>query len=137
MALDPVRKALYDKLVATTGLTGQLSSPTAIYHRRAPVDADPPFVIFHRQSGRSRWTFRTSWRDELWLIKGVCRGRSATDAEEIDAAIEAALNDAVLAVTGYTHLLLRRTNAVDYGEDDGAETFHHCGGLYRLAVQPT
>lgn len=134
--MDEVRRALYEKLTGTPAVTGLLSAPDQVWHQRAPVDALPPFVVFHRQSGTRDWTYRLHTRPQLWLVKAVDRGGSASQAEAIDAAVEAALNDAALTVTGQSLLVLRRGSDVEFDEPDGGETFHHVGGLYRLVTQP-
>lgn len=135
--MNAVRQALYAALAADAPLTGLLSSATAIYHQRAPQDAETPFVVFQKQAGNPRRTFTDAYAIELWLVKAVDRGSSANQAEQIAAAIDALLDGATLAITGQTPMSLRRDSDVDYPEDDGAETYHHAGGVYRLFTQTT
>ncbi len=136
--MNPVRDALYDRLAATAALTALLSDSAALFHRVAPPEARTPFVVFTKQTGTPTWAFDgPPLRNDVWLVKAIDRSGSASLAEDIDAQIDMALTDAPLAITGRTLLYLRRESDVDYPEQDGAETFHHVGGLYRLITVPS
>lgn len=135
--MNPVREALYGLLTADLELTGLLSAPGAVHHRKAPATTGTPFVIFHRQAGRPAWTWRTRVDEDVWLVKAVARGGSASVAEQIDERVDVLLTDAALAISGRRLLAVRRDTAVEYGEADGAETYHHVGGLYRVVTQST
>lgn len=133
-----VRAALYGLLAGDTTLAGLLSSPTdGIFHQRAPQSAKTPYVIFAKHTGSPMWTFRTPMQWDTWLVKGVDRAGKAGRAEHIAEVIDALLNDAQLTIPGFDHLYLRRASDVDYPEPDGAETYHHCGGLYTVVTDPT
>lgn len=132
--MNPVRTALHAALSGDSTLTSLLSSPGAIHHQRAPQNAKTPYVILHKQAGNPRWTFKDHTQWDLWTVKAVDRGKTAKNAEAIAARIDVVLNDAALTVTGKRHLYLRRETDVDYGEDDGGETFRHVGGVYRLVT---
>lgn len=136
--MSAIRTAIYTQLAGTSAVTALLSSPTAIYHRVAPADAQAPFVIFTKQAGTPRWAMAGDPLDtDLWLIKGVCTGGSSSAAESIAAAVDDAINDALLSITGRNLLFLRRESDVDYGEADGGEQWHHVGALYRLTTEQT
>jgi len=131
---DPIRTALYGALVASPALTALVG--TRIYHRVAPQAATFPVCIFHKHSGTPRWTFAgrpVQW--DLWAVKGLCQGSSATRAEEIAAAIDDALNDAALTITGREHLFLLRDSDINLGEDEDGVQYHTVGALYRLASE--
>lgn len=136
MTPSPVRTALHARLAGFEPLTGLLSSPASIWHRRAPREARPPFVLFHKQAGNPRWTFREHTQWDLWLVKAVDRGLTAERAEAIAKQIDVCLNDHELTITGHRLLVLRRESDVSYPEPDGADLLHHEGGLYRLVTQP-
>jgi hypothetical protein len=137
--MDPVRQAIATKLLATSAVTNLLSSPTAVYHRRAPVEAVTPYVLFHRQSANhDEYTFDGHGvTNDLWTVRAVDRTFEAGVAEDIAVAIDAALHWATLTVTGYQPPVVTKQLTVDYGEPDGAEQFTHQGGMYRLKLVPT
>lgn len=137
MAADPIRAALVQHLLATPAVTSLLGAAGNVFHRVAPRAAVPPYVVLHRQSEVDRWTFAgPALEDELWTVKGICRGSSSAPADALAAAITAALNDAALSIDGYGLLYLRRESKLDYGEVDDGDQFHHCGGIFRLDAQP-
>lgn len=140
--MDPVRRAIASKLLADPAVTGKLAATNAVYHRHAPPDAIPPYVILHRQTGTDRdWTFDgQALTEDVWVVKGIDRSsqsRTSSTAEDIAAAIHASLHYADLTITGYTLGTIRRTVIVDYGEPDGAEHYAHVGGIYQLELTPT
>lgn len=134
--MDPVREALRTHLMATPAVTSLLGAANNIFHRVAPRNATPPFVVFHRQAETDHWTFAGQPLErDLWAVKAISRG-AADAAEDIAKAITAALNDAAITVDGYALLNLRRESKIDYGEQADAETWHHAGGLYRVDIDP-
>lgn len=132
MALDadPIRVALFGVLNGDDELKALATG--GIHHQRAPEGTTGPYAIFHKQSGVAIWSMRDVSQDELWLVKGLCRGGDAEEAEAIDARCEALLNDATFEIAGFDLLGIRRESDVAYPEDDGGETIFHVGGLYRL-----
>lgn len=135
--MNPVRAAIYTRLSGDAVLTGLLSAPDAIYHRTIPQTGGFPAVVFSRQSGTPGWQFAGAHiQDDVWLVKAVSRGSSASPAEDIAARIDAVLTDAPLAVTGRLLLAVYRQSDVDYDEVDAGERYHHVGSQYRLVTQP-
>jgi hypothetical protein len=135
--MDGVRVAIRAQLTADATLTALLSTAGAIFHRVAPRDAVPPYVIFDRQAGTEKETFGgEAGEGQVWLVKGICRGLDAGPAEAIDARVKTTLNLAELVVDGKPVQSVRRESRVEFGEADGAEQFHHVGALYRVDVQP-
>lgn len=132
--MDPVRNALYDLLTGDTQLTDLLSAPDAIHHGRAPQGTDPPFVVFHLQDGRPRWTYDDYTRWDLWTVKAIDRGMSASTAEDIAARINTLLNDAQLTISDREHLHLRWQSTVSYSEEEAGELWRHEGGVYQLVT---
>lgn len=135
--MNPVREALYSLLSGDAELSDL--APGGIWHRRADQEAAMPYVVFHRQASAA--TMRTyqgpAARGQVWMVKGVCRGGDAQEAEEIDARVEAILEGAELTIDG-EQLLLEpmRTEDLDYGEGEADENVHNVGGLYRLVTEP-
>jgi hypothetical protein len=135
--MDPVRQAIVGHLLATPAVTSLLGAPSNVFHRVAPRNATPPFVVLHRQAETDVWTFNgPPLEDELWTVKGICRGTSSAQADDIAQALTAALNDAAISIDGYVLLQLRRESKVDYGERDGDDQWHHVGGIFRVDVDP-
>ena len=136
--MNPVRGAIYSRLAADATLTGLLSAPDAIYHGTAPQTALFPLVVFQRLSGTPDWQFAQAHiQDDVWLVKAISRGSSASPAEDIAARVDAVLSDAPLAVAGRALLAVYRISDLDYDEVESGETYHHAGSQYRLVTQPT
>jgi hypothetical protein len=135
--VNPARQAVYEHLAADTTLTGMLADGTGgIYHQRAPQDARTPFVLFSKQAGSPGWDFDGAFvQGDVWLVKAVDQGASATTAETIAARIDVLLNPAVgmMLSTGEPVAVLRETD-VDYVEDDtdADRSYRHTGAQYRL-----
>jgi hypothetical protein len=135
--VNATRRALYERLAGDATLTGLLSVPDAIYHQVAPQSAAAPFVLFHKQAGTPGWQFAGAHiQSELWLVKGVDVGPSAGRAEDIAARLDELLTDAPLTVAGRLLLAVFRDSDIDYSEQHGADTWRHCGALFRVATQP-
>jgi len=137
VAADPVRAGLVARLLATPAVTSLLGAPNNVFHRVAPRAAVPPFIVLHRQAGTDNWTFSGAPLErDVWTVKAICRGSSSAPADELAKQITLALNDAPITVDGYAVLYLRRESKIDFAETDGADQFHHCGGVFRVDVAP-
>lgn len=133
--MSALRTAIFEALDGDVALEDLVED--RIFHKVAPQGSTYPFVVFGKQAGTPQRTFRgPAVRSDLWMVKGVDRGPSASAAEEVDAALEAVLDDAELSVAGAELLYLRRESDLDYTEVLDGETFHHVGGLYRVVVEP-
>jgi len=137
-----VRAALYAALVGDPELVAMLGDPLggqpSIFHQVAPLAAGFPVVIFAKQAGNPRWTFAGPPTDsELWMVKAINEGESASAAETIAGEIDRVLTDAALTIDGRGLLWLRRESDVDYLEQSGPDLYHHVGGIYRLITERT
>lgn len=130
MAPDPVRAALYTRLSGDATLKGLATG--GIHHRLAPPGAITPYVVFTRQGGSDLGTFGASTERPLWLVKGVCRGASATKAEEVDARCQLLLHKVRLAIPASRPITVQRHSVFDYGETSDGEQVHHVGWIYRI-----
>ena len=135
---DPVRVAIHNRLLASPGVTSLLGTPTSIYHRRAPGGAKPPLVVYDKRSGVPNYSFGGQPVDRtLWIVRGVAFARTADRAEDIGAAIDAALTDAPLTIFGRHLLEICRESDVNYVEQVGKEQFQHVGAMFRVLTQPS
>jgi Protein of unknown function (DUF3168) len=131
---DPIRAALFAALDEDDAMSGLA---TGVYHLRAPADAVFPYCVFNKQSGLPIRAMGTvAFVNQLWLVKGLCRGGDQGEAEAIDARCKALLDGADLAIDGFNPPTIERETDVIYPEDDDGETLFHVGALYRLRAQP-
>lgn len=133
--MNDVREALWRALSDDDDLTGLLSNPGAIYHQYAPERSGTPFIVFSKSSGTPQWSFAGDPIDhDVWLIKAIDRGGSASAAEDIAREVDRILNRADLDIDGRATLHVLRQSDVDYAEIDAGRVFHHVGGLYRIST---
>lgn len=141
------RRAVYGKMAGDTTLNALLGTPApgrakALYYQDAPQGASLPYVIFFRSAGTPTYTLNdpVAIKSQVWTIKGVSvtgPGQYPDTADAIADRLEALLNDGALSISGATQLWLRLESDLDYPEPDGDKVYHHCGGLFRLSVDPT
>ena len=136
--MDPVRAAIYARLSGDATLTGLLAAPGNIFHSIGPQTAAFPLIVFNEAAGTRVLQFAGAHiKNDLWQVKAIAAGSSATPAEDIAARVDVLLDNAVLAITGREHLYLRNESDIPaYPEQDGAESFWHVGAYYRLWTQP-
>ena len=132
--MNPVREALYERLSGDGPLEAVVGE--RIHHQRVPQGGTFPAVVFHKQAGTPQHTFAGGIKNELWVVKAIDKSASASTAEQIAGLIESALHDAPLSIDGHDHLYLRRESDIDYPEQNGADLYHHVGGVYRLYTEP-
>lgn len=132
-----VRQSIYQKLnvSSVTGLLG--SGSASLVHAVARPTSAYPLCVFNKQSGvTDSLTFSGDHMDnELWLVKGIAKGTSASVAEDIDKACFDLLHFGALSITGAEDLFLSRESDVSFPETQGDTVFFHVGGLYRLRYQ--
>lgn len=135
MNQSKLRDAIKAVLIDDNDLKDLLSKPGAVFHRKAPAKAVAPYVIFQKTSGVSVWTFGESFRDMIWMVKGVCRDGDAEAAENIDERCEAILNEADLNLNSpMKQMYLARESDFDYDEIDKGDQVFHVGGNYRVVI---
>jgi hypothetical protein len=133
-----VRRALYGKLAGDSTLNALLATPPtgrtkSIYYQQAPSTANYPYVIFQKQAGTPRYSFKANaFDDEVWMVKGVDRNDDADPVDSISSRLDALLTDGTITISGKTELYLRRESDLDYEETVGDQRFLHAGSLYRL-----
>jgi hypothetical protein len=137
-----VRKALWAKLNAASGVTNLLGDPAtgyseSIYHALAPPGATYPLVIFHEQAKtRYMQAFADkSGRNSVWLVKAVAISDTADAVDDIADAIEAALGESTLSITGGSLYRMAWESDVQFTEDEDGQMIRHSGGLYRVSYR--
>lgn len=133
--MKQIRTGIVAVLQADTGVQALLGTVPPIYHAPAPENAALPYVTFAQQpGGRREWTYQQqAMRVSIWLVKGVAEEKA--DADDLDAACEAALNDSAMGVSPFTLMVCRRQTDIAYAERDAGVVVHHSGGIYEIGVQ--
>lgn len=135
---DPIRAAIYQLLAGDGTLTALLATATSIYDERARQGSERPYIVFGRPSQvRTARTFGGGHVDsDLWQVKAVSEGGSASAAEAIDSRIADLLDGAELTIAGRDSLWVAREAGIRFPEDADQATLWHCGGRYRLLSHP-
>jgi len=131
-----IRQALYQRLNVASVTTLLPNGSAGIVHGVAPAGSTFPLCVFNKQAATT--TNRMggeAFKSHLWLVKGVCKGASASAAEDIDKAVNDLLHFGDLSITGADDMCLARESDVEYVEVSGDTQFRHVGSLYRLVVQ--
>ena len=131
-----IRQGLYQAL-NVAAVTGSLAEGSAsLRHAVAPPTGLFPFVIFNKVSGTPTRRFGgNAFDSQIWMVKGIVKGQSASVAEDIDKAVRDLLDFGTLTIAGGTLMHMARESGMDYTEPDGDQIYRHCGSLYRLVVQ--
>lgn len=141
-----VRRALYGKMAADVTLVALLGPPPSgfskgIYYQAAPDGAEPPYIIFNKQSGTPRYAIgERAYDDDVWLIKGVIRssgpgGDSPDTADDIASRLDVLLTDGAISISARTQLYLRRISDVDFSEVSDGTLYRHAGSNFRLIYE--
>ncbi len=133
---------LYGALTGATALTALLTGGTAnpsIYQELAPEGSVPPYVVYNAQSPSTPVYVapKVAYENTIYNVRGITAGPTKAVGGTIAAQIDAALNDKALTINGFTHLLCRRLQDVDYPEIVAGVRYSHMGGLYRVWAQPS
>jgi hypothetical protein len=134
--MNGFRAAMWAALNGDASLTRLLATTSSIYHRRAPLAAGFPFILFAKQSGAPSWSFKGPPLDsEVWIVQGIDRAPSAATAEDISTQIDTVLTDPNLTLSDGTLMYCRRQSDVDFEEgSDPDALIHHVGGLYQVFI---
>lgn len=136
---DPlIEAAIFGVLDSDMTLAALLSAAHEVHQDFAPERAQLPYVIFTLHTGNrtERGMHGTFVRDQLWLVKGVCRGKSPTAARDIDFRCEQLLDEADIPISAGRTLNMRREQDVRLAAPDSGETIYQRGALYRLRSEP-
>ena len=137
----PDSSAIDNALVATLGADTTL---LAIATNGAYWDEAPPgstkFVIVSLVDEIDEPQFGgCAYEDALYLVKVVALSSSGADVKAGAARIHTLLEDQVLTVSGYTHMVMHRESRIRMTEVDAADAsirWQHRGGRYRVQQAP-
>jgi len=105
-----------------------------VYHLRAPETATLPYVVFFASSDLTETEDPHRRENQIVTVKALAAGD--TQAEQIDAAVDAALDNRPLTVSGYVNIWLRRTGGIPALDEDlgGGQFVYQRGSTYRLRL---
>jgi hypothetical protein len=131
----PVKRAVVQTLRASVPLVAAIAG--GIHESIAPRKVKYPFVVYQLVSA----PYVYDWSGVMLqaLIDVSVYAENPVDANNIDALINGALNDAVLSVDGQTSLLCRRVADLPTGPDIDSEgrRIYQVGGSYSVWTDQT
>jgi len=102
-----------------------------IYNILATSGATPPYCVYQRQAAMDDYTFGGGHGvDADYVVKIVSNRNWPSEAQNVYTHIHSLLQDAPLAMTGFTSIRCRRQSTIEYRDPDG---FWHVGGRYRVS----
>ena len=127
-------KAVFDVLNVAAVHT---AAPGGVFNMVAPHGTKPPYVVFQAVSKVDEYSFAARFAQALYQVKAVSRSPWPKEAADIDDDIDTAMQNAVLVITGYTLLYVRRESDFYLMEDVGGMIWHNIGGTYRIVADET
>ena len=125
--------AIYDKLAGTAAVTTLLATTTNIFETEAPRSAAFPYVVYFLHGGIGDELSNPDRHINILITIKAVSATSIASAGAIASAVDTALHNQSLTVTGWTVIQCARDWPVRYTEHgiDGREIYH-AGGIYRL-----
>lgn len=108
---------------------GGTAADPKVYYALAPQGATPPYIIVQRQTATDEYTFDGRGVNALYVVKAVSNRQWPVEAWNVYGTVHDTLQNAPLAITGFTTLRCERRNVVEYIDP---ERFWHVGGVYRI-----
>jgi hypothetical protein len=111
-----------------------------IYLDQAPQSVVFPYVIFSIVASNPEDTFKNKIEDTLVQFSLFSTSLAATEITTMYGYLKAILDDAILTVTGHSHIWMIRENLVTMVDDisasqDGSEFAKHWAVDYSIKVQ--
>lgn len=127
-----LQKSIFETLAGNAAVVSLLGGPHI--HEQAPRDARFPYITFGQTSVRDWSTGTESGLEHIVTLHVWSRSGGKKQVEEIIAAMNAALGEAVLSLNGHALINLRFEFA-DARRDPDGETLH---GIvrYRAVSEP-
>ena len=131
----PVKRAVVQKLRASSPLVAAIVG--GIHEAVAPRKVRYPFIVY--QIVASSYEYDWTGMQIHALMDVSTYAVNPVDANNIDALIAGALNDAALTVDGQTSLLCRRVGDLPTGPDVDSEgkRIYQVGGTYSIWTDQT
>lgn len=126
----PVKRAVVQKLRASSPLVAAIAG--GIHEAVAPRKVKYPFIVY--QIVASSYEYDWTGMQIHALLDISTYAVNPVDANNIDALIARALNDAALTVDGQANLLCRRVGDLPTGPDVDSEgkRIYQVGGTYSI-----
>jgi len=126
----PVKRAVVQKLRASSPLVAAIAG--GIHEAVAPRKVKYPFIVY--QIVASSYEYDWTGMQIHALLDISTYAVNPVDANNIDALIAGALNDAALSVDGQSSLLCRRVGDLPTGPDVDSEgkRIYQVGGTYSI-----
>ena len=123
-------------LVARIRASSTYATLTGVHEGFAPEKADYPFAVFNLVA--APYDYDWSGATLIALLDLTAYSRNSVEADNLDLALTAWLNDQSYPVDGQTTLLCRRVatipNPPDF--DNEGEKVYGAGGTYEVWTQP-
>ncbi len=130
--ISALEQGIYSKLTGQASLITALGG-TLIYSGQAPQNPGAKYCVFQWQGGGDANESPTRMRSLLYTVRGVATTKA--NALSIDSAIDDALHNQTLTVTGWTNIWLARETDINFIEPDaGGVNRYHAGGIYRVII---
>lgn len=135
-----VIQALMDVLIEDANSGGLMTLMTDGVYSGVARSGSTKFVLVSLSTSHDEYRFEgIALTDALYLIKAVHLSTSATLARQAAARIFDVLQDQVLPISGFAHLLTQRVEEIEEVEVDDENKdirWQHIGGLYAVVTSP-
>ena len=129
--MNDTRHSIGAALINDAGVTALVHG--RVYFSLGPDGATMPYVVFQQQSENDVWAMGgRRYQTTEWLVKALAEDLS--DAEDVEAACTAALDNVAWPMTTHTLISCRRVGGLRYSERDAGKTIWHIAGRYMIEV---
>jgi len=119
---QPLQEAIYTALRADAGIKALVGDPARIYDN-VPQQTTYPYITIGDDTAAEAGAADFDGQEITLTMHAWSQDRGRKEVKDILAAIYAALHDAVMAVTGATHVNLRWEFSDTFRDADG-QTYH-------------
>ena len=127
-----LQTAIFSKLTSDAGILGLLGGPRV--YDDVPSRSAFPYMTFGQTTERDWSTGTEPGHEHIFTLHVWSRARGRKEADEVMAAVEAALHNAALTLAGHQLINLRHEFSDARREPDG-ETYHGIA-RYRAVTEP-
>lgn len=135
----PVAEAIYAKLASSGSVTSLLTDGSAgIYYAEAPENARHPLLLYYESSDLPTYALgkTRAWTEHRYTVEAIVESSSFRQAKAIADAVDAALSDATLTVSGVNVIAIEQIGAIpDRPETVGGVRFNHAGFDFRVMAR--